>query len=140
MTLAECGEQVSLNCSTSSSHDGLSVKHMEWSRGSLPLCSVRSNEDVITHKRHSLSDFYCTYQDGQLSLVFQRMLPLESGDLNRYRCKLHSNQGVAHNYTTVELQGQSPLLFLLRQIVTVCSSVLELFNRLCLSWLCLQIH
>ncbi|XP_013860445.1 uncharacterized protein LOC106515281 [Austrofundulus limnaeus] len=102
--LAERGEQVSLRCSPSSSHHGLSVKHMEWSRGSESLCSVNSKQDVITHESHSLSDFYCTYRDGQLSLFFQRMLPLESGRLNPYRCKLHSNQGVAFIYTTVELQ------------------------------------
>lgn len=127
MILAEHGEQVSLHCSTSSSHDGLSVKRMEWSRGSMSLCSVKSNKDVITHERHSLSDFYCTYKDGQLFLVFQSILPLESGLSNSYRCKLHSNQGVAVNYTKVELQGQSPHLFLLRQIVVVCSTALEIF-------------
>ncbi|XP_017283203.1 uncharacterized protein LOC108242710 [Kryptolebias marmoratus] len=102
--VAECGKQVSLHCNTFSSHQGLSVKRMEWSQGSTPLCSVNSKETIVTNKSHSLSDFRCDYKDGQLSLVFQRMLPLESGNSKPYMCKLHSNQGVAHNYTTVELQ------------------------------------
>lgn len=117
--VAECGEPVSLHCNTSSSHDGLSVKRMEWSQGSTSLCSVDSEGTIRTHGQRSLSDFYCDYKDGQLSLVFQRMLPLESGHSKPYRCKLHSNQGVAHNYTKVELQGQSPRLLLFRQTVQV---------------------
>lgn len=126
--VAECGQQVSLHCNTSSSHDGLSVKRMEWSQGSTSLCSVDSEGTIITHGRHSLSDFYCEYKDGQLSLVFQKMLPLESGHSKRYRCKLHSNQGVAHNYTTVELQGQSPHLLLFRQSLLVSMFVCFLYK------------
>lgn len=91
---------------------------MAWSQGGTSLCSVNSEGTMLTHGKHSLSDFYCDYKDGQLSLVFQRMLPLESGHSKPYRCKLHSNQGVAYNYTKVELQGKSPRLLLFRQTVT----------------------
>ncbi|XP_041838000.1 uncharacterized protein LOC121637788 [Melanotaenia boesemani] len=100
----ECGKQVSLHCNASSYQHGLSITHMEWSQGKMSLCSVDSEEEMITHQRHSLSEFHCEYKDGQLSLIFQEVLPLESGNSKPYRCKLHSNQGVAHGYTRVEIQ------------------------------------
>ncbi|MEQ2233067.1 hypothetical protein ILYODFUR_017984 [Ilyodon furcidens] len=101
---AECGKPVSLHCNTSSPQHGLSVKRMEWSQGNMSLCSVDSQETMTTLQRHFQSDFRCQFKDGRLSLVFQTVLPLESGNLKRYMCKLHSNKGVAHNYTRVQLQ------------------------------------
>ncbi|KAF1395054.1 hypothetical protein PFLUV_G00007560 [Perca fluviatilis] len=97
---AECGKQVTINCNVSSSRHGLSIKHMNWSQNNRSFCSV-DNEGNITHHRHTLSHFHCEYKHGQLSLIFKRVQPLESGD---YRCKLQSNQGAKHQYTIVELQ------------------------------------
>lgn len=114
---AECGKPVSLHCNTSSPQHGLSVKRMEWSQGNMALCSVDSQETMTTMQRHFQSDFHCEYKDRQLSLVFQSVLPLESGNLKPYRCKLHSNKGVAHNYTKVQLQGQSLIFNLSRQML-----------------------
>ncbi|CAG5947734.1 unnamed protein product [Menidia menidia] len=101
---ALCGKEVSLHCNTSSSQRGLLITHMEWSQDKTPLCSVNSEEKLTTYKRHSPSDFHCKYTDGSLSLVFKEVLPPESGISKPYRCKLHSNQGVPHEYTRVELQ------------------------------------
>ncbi|XP_069553245.1 uncharacterized protein [Brachyistius frenatus] len=100
---AECGKPVTLNCNASSSQRGLSIKHMEWSQDKATLCSV-DTEGEITHHRDSLSDFHCEYEYGRLSLIFQKMQPLKSGNSKPYRCKQHSNQGTAHGYTRVELQ------------------------------------
>ncbi|XP_058495639.1 uncharacterized protein LOC131466444 [Solea solea] len=97
---AECGKQVTLQCNVSSSLNGLSVKHMEWSH----LCSVNS-EGNISYSRGTFGDFYCEYEEGQLSLVFRTIRPdLESRDPKTYRCKLQSNKGAPHEYTTVELE------------------------------------
>lgn len=96
---AECNQQVTLNCNVTSSRNGLSIKHMEWSQNNKSLCSV-DGKGLIT-PTNTLSDFHCEYQHGQLSLIFQRVQPLESGS---YRCKLKSNRGALHEYTTVELQ------------------------------------
>jgi len=108
---AECGKQVTLQCKLSSSPNGLSIKHIEWSRGKTFLCSV-NGDGKITHNTSLSSDVRCVYEEGQLSLIFQQVQPQESGDSERYRCKLQSNKGADHKYTTVELQGQSPHLFL----------------------------
>ncbi|KAA8594992.1 uncharacterized protein LOC116705339 [Etheostoma spectabile] len=98
---AECGKEVTLNCNVSSSRHGLSIKHMNWSQNNRSLCSL-DKEGNITHHKHTLSHFHCEYKHGtQLSLIFKRVQPLESGD---YRCKLQSNQGAKHQYTRVELQ------------------------------------
>ncbi|XP_031145386.1 uncharacterized protein LOC116043030 [Sander lucioperca] len=97
---AECGKQVTLTCNVSSSRHGLSIKHMNWSQKNRSFCSVDS-EGNISHHMHTLSHFHCEYKHGQLSLIFKRVQPLESGD---YRCKLQSNQGAKHQYTRVELQ------------------------------------
>ncbi|KAG7486740.1 hypothetical protein JOB18_037802 [Solea senegalensis] len=99
---AECGKQVTLQCNVSSSLNGLSVKHMEWSYRKMHLCSVNS-EGNISYSRDTdkIWDFYCEYEEGQLSLVFRTAQP----DLqNEYRCKLQSNKGAPHKYTTVELE------------------------------------
>ncbi|XP_070684639.1 uncharacterized protein [Pempheris klunzingeri] len=101
---AECGKQVTLNCDVSSSREHLSIKHMEWSQNKTSLCFVDVKGKVIKPNSHDRSDFHCEYQHGQLSLVFQRVQPLECGNSKPYRCKLQSNQGAAHGYTTVELQ------------------------------------
>lgn len=101
---AECGKPVSLHCNSSSPQHGLSVKYMEWSHGNMSLCSVDSEQTITKLQRHFQSDFDCKYEDGRLSLVFERMLPLQSGE---YRCKLRSNKGVANECTKVQLQGQS---------------------------------
>lgn len=125
---AECGEQVTLNCDVSSSTHRLSIKRMEWSQGKTSLCSVDSEGETITHPRHTLSDFQCVYEHGRLSLIFQKVQPQESGKSKPYRCKLQSNKGVTHNYTTVELQGQNPYLFLFRHSViclnTICKTAI----------------
>ncbi|XP_032418986.1 uncharacterized protein LOC116720072 isoform X1 [Xiphophorus hellerii] len=98
---AECGKPVSLHCNSSSPQQGLSVKYMEWSHGNMSLCSVDSEQTITKLQRHFQSDFDCKYEDGRLSLVFERMLPLQSGE---YRCKLRSNKGVANECTKVQLQ------------------------------------
>ncbi len=123
---AECFKQVTLNCDVATSTHQLSIKHMEWSQGKTSLCSVDSEGEIITHPRHSLSEFHCVYEHGQLSLIFQNVQPLEGGESKPYRCKLQSNKGATHNYTTVELQGQNPHLFLFRHSViclnTICKT------------------
>lgn len=101
---SECGKKVSLHCNASSYQHGLSITHMEWSQGKMSLCSVDSEKEMTIQQQHSLSEFHCEYKDGRLSLVFKEVLPLESGNSKPYRCKLHSNQGVAHGYTRVKLQ------------------------------------
>ncbi|CAN9510542.1 unnamed protein product [Ophioblennius macclurei] len=105
---AECGTPVTLNCSVSSSLEGLSIKHMEWSRGKLSLCSV-NREGNISYGNFT-SDFRCEYGNGQLSLILQRVLPVVSGPSNLYRCKQRSNQGASHKYTGVDLQECSGLV------------------------------
>lgn len=100
---AECGKQVTLICNVSS-QSGLLIKHMEWSQSKTSLCSVDSEGRLITRPRASLSDFHCEYNDGLLSLIFQKVLPLESGLSKPYMCKLRSNRGAPHRYTTVALQ------------------------------------
>uniref|UniRef100_A0A8D0DHE6 Ig-like domain-containing protein n=1 Tax=Sander lucioperca TaxID=283035 RepID=A0A8D0DHE6_SANLU len=117
---AECGKQVTLTCNVSSSRHGLSIKHMNWSQKNRSFCSVDS-EGNISHHMHTLSHFHCEYKHGQLSLIFKRVQPLESGD---YRCKLQSNQGAKHQYTRVELQGQCPQPFLFRQTVICLNTIL----------------
>ncbi|XP_045902293.1 uncharacterized protein LOC123969191 [Micropterus dolomieu] len=101
---AECGQQVTLNCDVSSSRNGLSVIHMGWTHNKTTLCSVDSEGTITTHHRHTTdtSDFHCEYEHGQLSLIFQKVQPLESG--KRYTCKLHSNQGAPYGHTRVELK------------------------------------
>lgn len=101
---AECGQQVTLNCSVSSSQPGLSIKHMEWSHNKASLCSVDSEGNTTTHHSDYLSGFRCEYKDRQLSLIFQEVQPLGSGHSRPYMCKQHSNRGAKHGYTTVELQ------------------------------------
>ncbi|XP_061590868.1 uncharacterized protein LOC133456373 [Cololabis saira] len=99
---AECWTQVVLHCNASSSRDGLSVKHMEWFRGAMSLCSVDKDGLVSTHQNHSLSPFHCHFHnDGRLTLKLEWVLPLESGE---YKCKLRSNQGMLSERTRVQLQ------------------------------------
>ncbi|XP_040891070.1 uncharacterized protein LOC121180026 [Toxotes jaculatrix] len=97
---AECDKQVTLQCSVPSSVNGLSIKLMEWSHSRTSWCSV-NGERNITYKRNTLNDFHCEYKEGQLSVIFQKVQPLQSG---LHMCKLQSNKGPSHEYTTVELE------------------------------------
>lgn len=115
---AECGKHVTLNCNVSSSRNVLSVKYMEWSLNKISLCSVDSEGKMTKHHIHTLSDFHCKYTHGQLSLILHNVRPLESANAN-YRCKLQSEQGAGHRYTTVELQGQSPHLFFITAVMNL---------------------
>ncbi|XP_062293876.1 uncharacterized protein LOC133998760 [Scomber scombrus] len=96
---AECDEQVNLTCHVSPV-DGLSIKQMVWSQNK-PLCSVNSEGKIIKNPNYTLSGFDCEYKEGQLSLIFHKVQPLEIG---RYMCKLHSDRGVKHGSTDVKLQ------------------------------------
>lgn len=100
---AECGKQVTLNCDVSSSPNGLSIKHMAWIQNQTSLCSVDEEGKI---KPHSRTDFHCEYKHGQLSLIFKRVRPLESGNSKPYTCKLQSNRGASNAKTIVVVQGQ----------------------------------
>nr|XP_057947655.1 uncharacterized protein LOC131142416 [Doryrhamphus excisus] len=100
---AECDKQVAMSCNVSTSRDGLSVKHMEWSQNHKPLCQLDSG-GKLSHHRNIKSDFRCKYEKGQLSLIFAKVQPEDSGGSNRYMCKLHSNRGISHAYSWIELQ------------------------------------
>lgn len=99
---AECQKQVTLNCNTISSLEGLSIIQMHWYLNEISLCSV-NNEGNITYSnpKRNLS---CEYTHGQLSLIIEKVQPLESGDTSPYKCKIKSNKGAAHGTTIVELQ------------------------------------
>ncbi|XP_061839917.1 uncharacterized protein [Nerophis lumbriciformis] len=99
---AECGEQVALSCNVSR-RDGLSVKHMEWSQNGKLLCRLNSKGN-LSHHRNIRSDFSCKYDEGQLQLIFAKVQPQDSGVTKRYMCKLHSNMGISHGYSWIELQ------------------------------------
>lgn len=116
---AECGKAVALNCNVSSSRNELSIKRMQWLLNKKSLCSVDSDRNMRTDNGHATSGFHCEYSHGQLSLIFENMQPVDSGSSNSYMCKLQSNQGVEHASTTVELEGQSPHLFLMTAIINV---------------------
>lgn len=106
---AEDGKPVSLQCNVSSkSPDKLQIKYMEWSQNQTKttLCSVDSEGEMTTDKSSTMSDFRCEYNNNQLSLIFQKVEPMEIGS---YRCKLRSNQGATHVYSRLELDGQSLL-------------------------------
>ncbi|KAG7242367.1 hypothetical protein INR49_023496 [Caranx melampygus] len=98
---AECGQQVTLQCNASSPN-GLSIVHMKWYRSETPLCSVNSMGEIS--ENNPLSDVHCEYTGGQLSIIFKKLQPLETGDSVQYTCKVRSNKGVKHANTTVELQ------------------------------------
>lgn len=93
---AECGKPVILHCNISSALTGLSIKHMKWSH-SQTYCSVDS-EGYVTNS--GSEDFYCQYHMGHLSLHFYKWSPWLFN--NSFMCKLHSNQGILHEYTQVE--------------------------------------
>lgn len=99
---AKCGEQVTLNCNTSSVHHGMSIKLMQWFKEETLLCSVDSKGNITALHRASLSNFTCEYEDGRLSLIFKKMLPPESG--KKYTCKQRSNRGALNESTKLELQ------------------------------------
>ncbi|XP_034451960.1 uncharacterized protein LOC117768025 [Hippoglossus hippoglossus] len=100
----DCGKQVTLQCRVSPSPTGLSIKHMEWSHSKTSFCSVNS-EGNISYNSNTVRDFHCEFEEEQLSLIFHKVQPQqESGNSQRYRCKLHSNKGALHKYTTVELE------------------------------------
>ncbi|XP_054634218.1 uncharacterized protein LOC129182300 isoform X2 [Dunckerocampus dactyliophorus] len=100
---AECGKQVAMSCNVSTSRDGLSVKHMAWSQNHKLLCQLDSG-GKLSHHRTIKSDFHCKYEKGQLSLIFAKVQPEDSGGSSRYMCKLHSNRGISHGYSWIELQ------------------------------------
>ncbi|XP_077380214.1 uncharacterized protein LOC144020524 [Festucalex cinctus] len=100
---AECGKPVAINCNVPTRRDGLSVKHMEWSQNHKPLCQVNSAGE-LNHSKNTKSDFHCEYKNGQLSLIFAKVQPEDSGAFNRYMCKVYSNQGMSHGYSWIELQ------------------------------------
>lgn len=98
---AECGKPVLLRCSAFSSMNGLSIKYMQWSQNQTTVyCSVDNLGNLTTTDNNS--DFYCDYHQGKLSLHIQKVQPLQSK--SPFICKLHSNQGISHNYTRLELQ------------------------------------
>lgn len=105
---AEYGKPVTLQCNVSSKFPNeLQIKYMGWSQNEA-LCSVNSEGKITTNKNHTLSDFHCEYNNQQLSLIFQKVQPMETG---RYMCKLQSNQEASHKYSNLELEGQStPIL------------------------------
>ncbi|XP_077427123.1 uncharacterized protein LOC144055208 [Vanacampus margaritifer] len=100
---ADCGKPVEINCNVSTRSGGLSVKHMEWSQNHKPLCQVNKDGE-LHHSKNTKSDFRCEYRKDQLSLIFTKVQPEDSGALNRYMCKVHSNQGMSHGYSWIELQ------------------------------------
>lgn len=106
--IAECGKPVTLNCAVPPTQRELQIKYMEWYLNSTPLCYVDVTGN-ITHHIHNVSDFHCEYNYGQLSLIFEKMKPLESAN-SVYKCKLQSNKGIDYIHTKVELQGQSTFI------------------------------
>ncbi|XP_053182738.1 uncharacterized protein LOC128366088 [Scomber japonicus] len=96
---AECGAQVHLTCHVSPV-DGLSIKQLVWSQNK-PLCSVDSEGKLTINNNNTTRGFHCEYKVGQLSLIFQKVQPL---DIGQYMCKLRSNWGVKHGSTDVKLQ------------------------------------
>lgn len=104
---AECGTQVNLTCHVSPV-DGLSIKRMVWFQDK-PLCSVDSEGNLTINDNNTPNGFHCEYQVGQLSLIFEKVQPL---DIGQYMCKLHSNWGAKLGSTDVKLKGQTPHLFL----------------------------
>ncbi|XP_047431420.1 uncharacterized protein LOC125000095 [Mugil cephalus] len=98
---AECEKQVTLNCHVSSFEDGLSIKYMGWFRDTTSLCFVNSTEAVNIHYKNPPSNFHCEQKDGQMSLVFQKVNPLEIGT---YTCKMRSNKGGTSENTTMDLK------------------------------------
>lgn len=111
-TTAEYGQPVTLQCNVSSMSSGeLQIKYMEWSKNKTILCSVNSDGEVTTDKTNTIGDFRCEYENQQLSLIFQQVQPM---DIGSYRCKLRSTQGATHDYSSLELEGQSmTILFFL---------------------------
>lgn len=103
---AKCDKHVTLNCAVASSHEGLSIKRMEWSLNGTYLCSVDKKGEMTTHTEYTKGGFHCKYKHGQLSLVLHKVQPRETVNSN-YTCKLRCNRGVQHMNTVVELQGQS---------------------------------
>ncbi|XP_077462214.1 uncharacterized protein LOC144077960 [Stigmatopora argus] len=100
---AECGKQVAIQCNVlPGAMEGLSVKRIGWSRNHKLLCQV--DEGKLYQSNNSKSDFHCEFKEGQLSLIFEKVQPVDSGASNRYMCKLHSNQGISHGYSWIELQ------------------------------------
>lgn len=96
---AECGQPVTLHCHVVSSRKGLSIKYMEWFQNKT-YCSVDSEGDLTKYGPHS--DFQCDYQRGHLSLRLPKVQPLQNE--TPFRCKLHSNQGILHRHTSVDLK------------------------------------
>lgn len=121
---AECQKQVSLNCTTASSSEGLSIIQMHWYLKETSLCSVNT-EGNITYSNPQ-KNFRCEYTHGQLSLIIEEVQPLESGDTSPYKCKITSNKGAAHGTTIVELQGKSPLSIFMTDVQNRLASSLYL--------------
>ncbi|XP_057699929.1 uncharacterized protein LOC130920612 [Corythoichthys intestinalis] len=100
---AECNKQVAIHCNVlPGAREELSVKHISWSRNHEPLCQV--DKGNLKHSINTKSDFHCEFKEGRLSLILEKVQPVDSGASNRYMCKLHSNQGISHGYSWIELQ------------------------------------
>ncbi|KAK2919117.1 hypothetical protein Q8A73_003488 [Channa argus] len=100
---ADYGKPVTLQCNvTSKFPNELEVKYVEWSQNKMLLCSVNSEGIITTHNR--LTPFRCEYKNQQLSLIFQNVQPMDSGISNPFMCKLKSNQGASHAYSSLELE------------------------------------
>ncbi|XP_029920930.1 uncharacterized protein LOC115368740 [Myripristis murdjan] len=104
VVMAQCNQQVTLHCNVSSTRHHLSIRNLSWIQNENRLCDIDSAGKVVEHHGHTQSGFRCRYEQGQLSLIFEKVKPLESGTSVKYMCKLRSNVGVAKEYTTVELQ------------------------------------
>lgn len=74
---------------------------MEWSQDKTTLCTLDNLKGLIQHNMAPLGRFKCDYKDGRLSVSFPHVWALNSG---KYRCKLRSNHGTSHGYTTLELK------------------------------------
>ncbi|XP_076027305.1 uncharacterized protein LOC143016724 [Genypterus blacodes] len=99
---AECGGQITLTCNASSDRGGLLIKHLGWIKNDKRLCDVNGHGNITEHRSHTPSNFRCEYEHGKLSLIFASVQPVEVG---LFMCKLHSNHGMKHQHTKVDLQG-----------------------------------
>ncbi|CAB1344913.1 unnamed protein product, partial [Coregonus sp. 'balchen'] len=101
--IVPCHQSVTLQCSISTSQEGLSVTHMAWVRqDGKCLCDVNETGVTGTHPGNTPSVMECSYTpQTQLTLTLLQVQPLEQG---KYLCKLRSNKGVKMSTTTVKLQ------------------------------------
>ncbi|KAM4604080.1 uncharacterized protein ACJ7VT_018696 [Polymixia lowei] len=98
---AQCGQQMTLHCNVSSLKGNLSVHYLAWLQNGNPLCVVDNNGQVTNHSYNTPSSFQCSYTQEQLTITFEEVQPMDSGD---YLCKLRSRQGLGQRSTRVQLQ------------------------------------